>query len=107
MSTIVNTILVTYTGHNKTSEHAWDYLQRTVSARFSFSYCLPFPSSMLFSIIPLLWSYSNMLKAFYRWQNITRIFIVAFYLVFNKQLFKVIFSKVFYTIFVIVVFTVV
>uniref|UniRef100_A0A673HR97 Tetraspanin n=2 Tax=Sinocyclocheilus rhinocerous TaxID=307959 RepID=A0A673HR97_9TELE len=30
MSTIVNTVLVNYTGHNKTSEHAWDYLQRTM-----------------------------------------------------------------------------
>lgn len=30
MSTIVNKILVNYTGHNKTSEHAWDYLQRTM-----------------------------------------------------------------------------
>lgn len=43
MSTIVNKILVNYTGHNKTSEHAWDYLQRTVSVSFSFCYCLPFP----------------------------------------------------------------
>ncbi|XP_043072630.1 CD82 molecule b [Puntigrus tetrazona] len=30
MSTIVNKVLVNYTGHNKTSEHAWDYLQRTM-----------------------------------------------------------------------------
>nr|XP_055030479.1 CD82 molecule b [Misgurnus anguillicaudatus]XP_055030480.1 CD82 molecule b [Misgurnus anguillicaudatus] len=30
MSTIVNKILVNYSGHNKTSEHAWDYLQRTM-----------------------------------------------------------------------------
>ncbi|XP_056621980.1 CD82 molecule b [Triplophysa dalaica] len=30
MSTIVNKILVNYNGHNNTSEHAWDYLQRTM-----------------------------------------------------------------------------
>ncbi|KAI4892810.1 hypothetical protein NFI96_017242, partial [Prochilodus magdalenae] len=30
ISTIVNKILVNYTGQNKTSEHAWDYLQRTI-----------------------------------------------------------------------------
>lgn len=30
MSTIVNKILVNYSGHNKSSEHAWDYLQRTM-----------------------------------------------------------------------------
>lgn len=30
MSTIVNTVLVNYTGYNKTSEQAWDYLQRTM-----------------------------------------------------------------------------
>ncbi|XP_052008833.1 CD82 antigen-like [Xyrauchen texanus] len=30
MSTVVNKILVNYTGHNKTSEQAWDYLQRTM-----------------------------------------------------------------------------
>uniref|UniRef100_A0A8C2D6W5 CD82 molecule b n=1 Tax=Cyprinus carpio TaxID=7962 RepID=A0A8C2D6W5_CYPCA len=30
MSTIVNTVVVNYTGYNKTSEQAWDYLQRTM-----------------------------------------------------------------------------
>lgn len=30
ISTIVNQILVGYTGQNKTSEHAWDYLQKTI-----------------------------------------------------------------------------
>ncbi|XP_072551478.1 CD82 molecule b isoform X2 [Salminus brasiliensis] len=30
ISTIVNTIIVGYTGQNRTSEHAWDYLQKTV-----------------------------------------------------------------------------
>uniref|UniRef100_A0A8C1QCU1 CD82 molecule b n=1 Tax=Cyprinus carpio TaxID=7962 RepID=A0A8C1QCU1_CYPCA len=30
MSTVVNKILVNYTGYNKTSEDAWDYVQRTM-----------------------------------------------------------------------------
>uniref|UniRef100_A0A8B9HBX5 CD82 molecule b n=1 Tax=Astyanax mexicanus TaxID=7994 RepID=A0A8B9HBX5_ASTMX len=37
ISTVVNKILVGYTGQNKTTEHAWDYLQKTVRDVWTFS----------------------------------------------------------------------